>query len=200
MKPLPTYAGLGLETPDEVFRVPRGHFSRQPPRVGLLSSTGPRRSPIQEKSQISWTNGTDSSGFKTSTNRFRALCSLSTRNFPRRFLHCLSGTELAPPSFRLSPRIPIGAKGLRNFDFSLPAVSAGDVELALEFVSKSGLRQIFEQGGVSRVRDFLLGAEAGVDSNARKNRGGNAMTHIVAKVLADHCADGGFELDAGGNS
>jgi len=79
--------------------------------------------------------------------------------------------------------------GLRHFDFSQPATSETDIELALEFVTKSGLKQIFQEGGVSRARDFLLGAEAGLDSNGRKNRGGDAMSAIVSRILADHTGE-----------
>jgi type II restriction enzyme len=192
MKPLPTYSGLGLETPDEVFEylVTTFHDNLREWDYFVnwskaFENTGQVSELVEKWDQLI--------GVPDFNESFRSLLTehpeLST-TIPSLIVRDGSGTA----RFSIVTENPNWREGLRNFDFSLPAMSEGDVELALEFVSKSGLRRIFEDGGVSRVRDFLLGAEAGVDSHGRKNRGGNAMTHIVTKVLEDHCNDGGFEL------
>ena len=80
--------------------------------------------------------------------------------------------------------------GLRHFDFSEPAVTDHQIAEALEFVEKSGLAQIFASGGVSRLADYLLGVEAGLDSNGRKNRGGSAMEYLVEKILDEFTLQG----------
>lgn len=90
--------------------------------------------------------------------------------------------------------------GIRHFDFSRPALTESDVELALEFVKKSGLIRIFQDGGVSSVRDYLLGAEAGLDSNGRKNRGGDAMSSVVSRILSEHTDEIGGEFASEMNS
>jgi type II restriction enzyme len=192
MKSLNTYRALGLENPDEVFDYLVSTFHDNLREWDYFvnwskafANTGKISDLVDKWDRLI--------GVQNFNESFRTLLAeypeLST-TIPSLLVRDGSGST----RFSIVTENPHWREGLRNFDFSQPAVSEGDVELALEFVSKSGLRQIFEDGGVSRVRDFLLGAEAGVDSNARKNRGGNAMTHIVTKVLEDHCNDGGFEL------
>ena len=58
-------------------------------------------------------------------------------------------------------------------------LSEEDIQDVLDFVEKTGLANILGQGGVSNVSDYLVGVEAGVDSNGRKNRGGSAMEFLV---------------------
>jgi len=192
MKSLPTYQGLGLETPDEVFEYLVTTFHDNLREWDYFVNWSKAFANTEKISDLvgKWDRLIGVQNFNES---FRTLLAehpeLST-TIPSLLVRDGSGTA----KFSIVTENPNWREGLRNFDFSLPAVTEGDVELALEFVSKSGLRQIFEEGGVSNVRDFLIGAEAGVDSNARKNRGGNAMTHIVARVLKEHCSDGEFEL------
>jgi type II restriction enzyme len=192
MKQLPVYAGLGLENPTDIFNFLTGTFRDNLREWGYFvnwtkafANTG-KISDLVDKWDVLI-------GVQDFNESFRSLLAeypqLST-TIPSLVVRDGSGTK----RFSIITENIDWREGLREFDFSLPAFSEGDVERALEFVSKSGLRRIFEEGGVTRVRDFLLGAEAGVDSNARKNRGGSAMAHIVAKVLEDHCAEREFEL------
>jgi type II restriction enzyme len=69
------------------------------------------------------------------------------------------------------------------FDFSKPANSPELREAALAFVKGSGLVRLFAKDGVKNLVDFVLGVEAGVDSNARKNRSGTAMESVVSEYL-----------------
>jgi len=85
---------------------------------------------------------------------------------------------------------PDWREGLKHFDFSEPATTDTQVAEALEFVQKTGLEKIFLAGGVSDLADFLLGVEAGLDSNGRKNRGGSAMEFLVEKILAEFTSQG----------
>jgi type II restriction enzyme len=192
MKSLTTYRALGLENPDEVFDYLVSTFHDNLREWDYFvnwskafANTGKISDLVDKWDRLIGVHNFNES-FRTLLAEYPEL----STTIPSLLVRDGSGST----RFSIVTENPHWREGLRNFDFSQPAVSEGDVELALEFVSKSGLRQIFEDGGVSRVRDFLLGAEAGVDSNARKNRGGNAMTHIVTKVLEDHCNDGGFEL------
>lgn len=65
-----------------------------------------------------------------------------------------------------------------DFDREDP-LSEEDIQDVLEFVQKTGLAKILGKGGVTSVSDYLIGVEAGVDSNGRKNRGGSAMEFLV---------------------
>lgn len=69
------------------------------------------------------------------------------------------------------------------FDFSRPAVTNESIEKALEFVQKSGLVRLFGKDGVKNLVDYVLGVEAGLDSNGRKNRSGTSMETVVEAYL-----------------
>jgi len=70
-----------------------------------------------------------------------------------------------------------------SFDFSKPASSPEQRQAALTFVRESGLIRLFAKDGVKNLVDFVLGVEAGVDSNARKNRSGTSMETVVSEYL-----------------
>lgn len=52
-----------------------------------------------------------------------------------------------------------------------------------DFVEKTGLIELFNGKTIVNFYDYLLGIEAGLDSNARKNRGGAAMSSIVENYI-----------------
>jgi type II restriction enzyme len=81
-----------------------------------------------------------------------------------------------------------------KFDFSKPATSPEQRELALEFVTKSGLRKLFGKDGVKNLVDYVLGVEAGLDSNGRKNRGGTSMEMVVEAYLNAFTAANGLQF------
>jgi type II restriction enzyme len=69
------------------------------------------------------------------------------------------------------------------FDFSRPASSDADIEQALVFVRNSGLVKLFSKDGVKNLVDYVIGVEAGLDSNGRKNRSGTSMESVVEAYL-----------------
>jgi type II restriction enzyme len=69
------------------------------------------------------------------------------------------------------------------FDFSRPASSDADIEQALAFVRNSGLVKLFAKDGVKNLVDYVIGVEAGLDSNGRKNRSGTSMESVVEAYL-----------------
>jgi type II restriction enzyme len=73
------------------------------------------------------------------------------------------------------------------FDFSKPAISATDRKLALEFFHKTGLIKLFTKDGVKNLVDYVIGVEAGLDSNGRKNRSGTSMESVVDSYLEKFC-------------
>lgn len=81
-----------------------------------------------------------------------------------------------------------------EFDFTQPATSAEQRESALSFVKESGLVKLFAQDGVKNLVDYVLGVEAGVDSNARKNRSGTSMEAVVSSYLRDFATYRGIEV------
>jgi len=51
------------------------------------------------------------------------------------------------------------------------------------FMEKTGLFDLISNHIISNLVDYVMGVETGLDSNARKNRGGNAMESLVEKYL-----------------
>jgi type II restriction enzyme len=73
------------------------------------------------------------------------------------------------------------------FDFSRPASSEADRKLALQFFKQTGLIKLFTKDGVKNLVDYVIGVEAGLDSNGRKNRSGTSMEIIVESYLKKFC-------------
>lgn len=49
-----------------------------------------------------------------------------------------------------------------------------------EFIQDSGLESIFKDKKISNLHDYVFGIEVGLDSNARKNRGGEVYANMIA--------------------
>lgn len=86
----------------------------------------------------------------------------------------------------------ISADGL-TFDFSIPANTQEQRDSALEFIKGSGLIRLFLKDGVKNFVDYVLGVEAGLDSNARKNRSGTSMETVVEALISNSASSGNFE-------
>ena len=74
------------------------------------------------------------------------------------------------------------------FDFSKPASNVEDRKKALEFFHETGLVKLFAKDGVKNLVDYVIGVEAGLDSNGRKNRSGTSMETVVESYLKPFCA------------
>jgi hypothetical protein len=69
------------------------------------------------------------------------------------------------------------------FNFSKKTCSEADIDNAIRFIRESGLIRIFQKDGVKNLVDYVLGVEAGLSSNGRKNRGGTAMENVCEALL-----------------
>lgn len=56
-------------------------------------------------------------------------------------------------------------------------------EQVTEFLNETGLTKVFQNKQIKNLVDYVLGVEVGLDSNARKNRGGHIMEGLVANIL-----------------
>jgi DpnII restriction endonuclease. len=56
-------------------------------------------------------------------------------------------------------------------------------EKIVEYIEKTGLAEIFRNKNITNLVDYVFGVEVGLDTNARKNRGGTNMEKAVASIL-----------------
>ncbi len=57
-------------------------------------------------------------------------------------------------------------------------------EQVTAFLNETGLTKIFQSKQIKNLVDYVFGVEVGLDSNARKNRGGHIMEGLVANILS----------------
>jgi type II restriction enzyme len=74
-----------------------------------------------------------------------------------------------------------------DFDFTKKELSSEDIEKYLVFVKETGLKTLITNKKIKNLVDYMIGVEAGLDSNGRKNRGGHAMEDIVEVFISDLC-------------
>jgi type II restriction enzyme len=81
----------------------------------------------------------------------------------------------------------------KNYDFTKKNFTNKDVEKYLTFVKETGLKDLITSQKIKNLVDYMIGVEAGLDSNGRKNRGGHSMEDIVEFFIADLCKNKGFK-------
>lgn len=74
-----------------------------------------------------------------------------------------------------------------DYDFTKERLSDKDIEKYLTFIKETGLKDLIVNRKIKNLTDYMIGVEAGLDSNGRKNRGGNAMEDIVEAFIVDLC-------------
>ncbi len=74
-----------------------------------------------------------------------------------------------------------------DYDFTKEKISDEDIEKYLVFVKETGLKDLIVNKKIKNLVDYMIGVEAGLDSNGRKNRGGHAMEDIVEAFIVDLC-------------
>lgn len=79
-----------------------------------------------------------------------------------------------------------------DYDFSKKEISDDDIEKYLRFVAETGLKNLITNKKIKNLVDYVIGVEAGLDSNGRKNRGGRAMENIVEVFIKDVCEKNNF--------
>lgn len=56
----------------------------------------------------------------------------------------------------------------------------------LSFLKGTGLQTFLQSGKVGNLVDYVFGVEVGLDSNARKNRGGDTFADTIAAIFSKH--------------
>ncbi|MFA6831284.1 MAG: type II restriction endonuclease, partial [Bacteroidaceae bacterium] len=60
-----------------------------------------------------------------------------------------------------------------------------DPDLIYEYIVETGLEEGFKNKHITNLVDYVFGVEVGLDTNARKNRGGTLMEAVVSKKFAE---------------
>ena len=60
------------------------------------------------------------------------------------------------------------------------------VDGVMEFLDNTGLTEILQSKKINDLVDYVFGIETGLDSNARKNRGGHVMEGMVANIFKEN--------------
>jgi len=72
-----------------------------------------------------------------------------------------------------------------TYDFGSP--ERIDKYKIIEFARATGFLELLKTKRIKNIVDYVIGVEVGLDSNARKNRGGKAMETIVEFFIRDIC-------------
>ena len=70
-----------------------------------------------------------------------------------------------------------------NAEFVLLESYLTTLDGVMEFIEGTGLANIFKNKNVKNLVDYVFGVEVGLDSNARKNRSGDAMEDTVELII-----------------
>ncbi|NYR10854.1 type II restriction endonuclease [Psychrobacter sp. BI730] len=81
----------------------------------------------------------------------------------------------------------------RNFDFKHRKFTNDDLNSLVDFVMQSGLGKMMQDRNIRNLPDYCTGVEVGLDSNARKNRGGTQMEQLVESFVALFCHENDLE-------
>jgi len=74
-----------------------------------------------------------------------------------------------------------------NYDFNIKNPTDEDLNKYLKFIINTGFKDVIISKKIKNLVDYMIGVEAGLDSNARKNRGGHSMEDIVEAFIKDIC-------------
>jgi type II restriction enzyme len=93
----------------------------------------------------------------------------------------------SPTKFSIAPNLADLTQDDIVFDFSEPASTDVQRRAVVQFMVETGLSRLFAPSGVKSLRDYMIGVEAGLNSNGRKNRSGSSMEDVVEAYLLGFC-------------
>jgi type II restriction enzyme len=176
MKFIPTYAALGLKSEHDVFEYLSSTFSEVVRDWDyFVNWEKVFKNTIQFSSQLDLLN--ELVGTEDFEGKFRDLVRKNPSVLsviPSLIVRDGAGST----KYEILSRTGDGST-VELFDFDIANPTDQQIDKTLKFIKESGLIRVFKLGGVKRLHDYLLGVEAGVDSNARKNRSGTAMESLI---------------------
>ena len=88
----------------------------------------------------------------------------------------------------------------KKYDFRKRVLTNDEIRDLASFVLKSGLGPLLQDKKIKNLVDYVTGVEVGLDSNGRKNRGGQMMEKISEVFVKNACAKLGLEYLAQANA
>ncbi|WHE06429.1 type II restriction endonuclease [Thermoanaerobacterium thermosaccharolyticum] len=82
-----------------------------------------------------------------------------------------------------------------HYDFNKKTLTNTDIDNIVEFFEKTGLKRFFLELSSKSVQDYVLGVEVGMDTNARKNRSGDAMELMLKPMIEKIASKGKSSFD-----
>jgi len=70
-----------------------------------------------------------------------------------------------------------------EYDFTPRKLSEKEVDLMVNFVIRTGLKDFLQRLSTASIIDYVAGIEVGLDSNARKNRSGGIMEDLIESLI-----------------
>lgn len=96
-------------------------------------------------------------------------------------------------SFQILTDYTSGHFDYKYFNFkNKQLLTKSDIDDILEFTKETGILNLFKNKTIKSIPDYVLGIEVGLDSNGRKNRGGNTMETIVESLITTMCQQNNF--------
>jgi type II restriction enzyme len=96
-------------------------------------------------------------------------------------------------NFKILTSFTDGNFEYKGFNFrSQSLLFPENIEAAVEFAKETGVLELFENRTIKSIPDYVLGIEVGLDSNGRKNRGGDTMEIIVEELVKSICNANNF--------
>lgn len=88
----------------------------------------------------------------------------------------------------------------QQFDFSKDEYQPQEIDEFIDFMAKTGLKSLFVDEKIKNLVDYMVGVEAGLDSNGRKNRGGKAMEEISEAYIKRTCEKNDYQYISQANA
>lgn len=88
----------------------------------------------------------------------------------------------------------------KHYDFRRMVLSDDEVNNLTDFIINSGLGSLIKNRKIKNLVDYVTGVEVGLDTNGRKNRGGNLMEEIVETHVDRVCSKHNLQYLAQANS
>ncbi len=96
-------------------------------------------------------------------------------------------------SFQILTDYTNGNFSHKSFSFKRKdSLSQAEINEILEFTKNTGILELFKNKTIKNIPDYVLGIEVGLDSNARKNRGGTTMETITESLISTICQQNNF--------